>query len=143
VPRGVSPSARRFQLTPPVVREHPIQKQIADVLRIEIAPPGKVSRAGVVWFAIDHANYAGEVPGVRIGRGIIAGIPDTFLLFRGLAHLIEVKADDGELSAAQQSVAAAVLAAGGRVGVARDADETLACIDTWQIPRARRVRAAI
>jgi hypothetical protein len=139
VPRAVSPSARRFTLTPPVVREHPLQKQIADVLRIEIAPPGKVSRAGVVWWSIDHANYAGEVPGVRIGRGIIAGIPDTFLLYRGLAHLVEIKTDDGELSAAQQSVAAAVLVAGGRVGVARDATEVLACIDQWQIPRARRV----
>ena len=131
-----------FRLTAPIVREHPIQKQVADVLRLEIAPPGKVSRFGVVWFAIDHANYAGEVPGVRIGRGIVAGIPDTFVLYRGLAHLIEIKAEDGELSAAQQSVAAAVLASGGRVGVARDATETLACIDQWQIPRNRRVREA-
>ena len=134
--------AKPFRLTAPIVREHPIQKQIADVLRIEIAPAGKVSRAGVVWWSIDHANYAGEVPGVRIGRGIIAGIPDTFVLYRGIAHLIEIKAEDGSLSVAQQSVAAAVLASGGRVGVARDATETLACIDQWQIPRNRRVREA-
>jgi hypothetical protein len=134
--------AKPFRLTAPIVREHPIQKQVADVLRIEIAPPGKVSKAGVVWWSIDHANYAGEVPGVRIGRGIIAGIPDTFVLYRGLAHLIEIKAEDGSLSVAQQSVAAAVLASGGRVGVARDATETLACIDQWQIPRNRRVREA-
>jgi hypothetical protein len=132
--------AKPFRLTAPIVREHPIQKLVADVLRIEIAPPGKVSRAGVVWWSIDHANYAGEVPGVRIGRGIIAGIPDTFVLYRGIAHLIEIKAEDGSLSVAQQSVAAAVLASGGRVGVARDATETLACIDQWQIPRNRRVR---
>jgi hypothetical protein len=131
-----------FRLTAPIVREHPIQKQVADVLRIEIAPPGKVSRHGVVWFSIDHANYAGEVPGIRVGRGIIAGIPDTFVLHRGRAHVIEIKAEDGELSTAQQSVAAAVLAAGGRVGVARDASETLACLDQWEIPRARRVREA-
>jgi hypothetical protein len=131
-----------FRLTAPIVREHPIQKQIADVLRLEIAPPGKVSKAGVVWWSIDHANYAGEVPGVRIGRGIIAGLPDTFLLWRGIAHLIEIKADDGELSDAQQSVIAAVLAAYGRVGVVRDAQETLGCLDQWAIPRNRRVRVA-
>jgi hypothetical protein len=134
--------AKPFRLTAPIVREHPIQKQIADVLRIEIAPAGKVSRAGVVWYSIDHANYAGEVPGVRIGRGIIAGIPDIFVLYRGRAHMIEVKPEDGELSVAQRSVAAAVLASGGRVGVARDATETLACLDEWQIPRNRRVREA-
>jgi hypothetical protein len=32
-----------------VVPEHPLQRQIADALRVEIAPPGKVSRDGVVW----------------------------------------------------------------------------------------------
>lgn len=131
-----------FRLTPPIVREHPLQEQIAKVLRIEIAPPGKVSRAGVVWWSIDHANYAGEVPGVRIGRGIIAGIPDTFVLHRGRAHMVEIKPIDGALSDAQQSVAAAVLASGGRVGVARDWIEVLACLDEWEIPRNRRVREA-
>jgi hypothetical protein len=133
---------RPFRLSAPVVREHPIQSQIARVLTIELAPAGKVSAAGVVWFSIDHANYAGEVPGVRLGRGIIAGILDTFVLWRGLAHMIEIKAADGELSDAQRSVAAAVLASGGRVGVARDATETLACLDQWQIPRKHRVRIA-
>jgi len=128
-----------FRLTAPVVHEHPIQKQICDVLRLEIAAPGKVSKAGVVWWSIDHANYAGEVPGVRVGRGIIAGIPDTFILWRGRTHFIEIKAEDGEVSDAQCSVATAVTVAGGRVGVARDAKETLACLDEWQIPRKRRV----
>ena len=119
--------------------EHSLQRQICDMLRLEIAPPGKVSRQGVVWFAIDHANFAGEVPGLRIGRGIIAGIPDTFILWSGLAFFVEVKTQDGILSDAQQSVMAAVLASGGRVGVVRDAYETLGCLDAWGIPRAHRV----
>ncbi len=87
----------RFRLTPPVVREHPIQKQLCDA-RLEIAPPGKVSRDGVVWWAVDHANYAGEAPGIRVGRGIIAGLPDLFILYRGRAHHPEIKAADGALS---------------------------------------------
>ena len=49
----------------------------------------------------------------------------------------EIKAEAGVLSHAQRSVAAAVLAAGGHVGVARDAEEALACLDAWGIPRAR------
>ena len=131
--------ARTFRLTAPVVPEHPIQRQVCDVMRLELSPPGKVSRHGVVWYAIDHAAYSGEVPGIRIARGIIAGIPDTFVLYRGRAHLIELKTVEGELSDAQQSLCAAVLASGGRVGVARDAWEALACLDEWAIPRARRV----
>jgi hypothetical protein len=132
----------RFRLTAPVVPEHPRQKAIAHMLRLELAPAGKVSRHGVVWYSIDHANYAGEVPGVRLDRGIIAGILDTFLLYAGRAHLIEIKTDAGELSAAQQSVASAVLVAGGKVGIVRDHIETLACLDEWKIPRSGKFRGA-
>lgn len=133
---------RPFRLTAPVVREHPLQKQIADVLRLEIAPAGKVSRHGVVWWCVDHANYAGEVPGIRIGRGIVAGVPDLLILHHGEAFLIEIKADDGEVSEAQRSVLAACLAASCRVAIARDAAEVLRLLDHWNIPRARRVKEA-
>jgi hypothetical protein len=135
-------AARPYRLTAPVVREHPLQKQIADVLRLEIAPPGKVSKHGVVWWCVDHANYAGEVPGIRVGRGIISGIPDLLILHLGAAFMIEIKSDDGVLSDAQRGVLAAVLAARGRVAIARDANEVLEIIDYWKIPRARRVKEA-
>jgi hypothetical protein len=126
----------------PPSAEHERQTAICDALRLEIAPPGKVSKAGVCWFAIDHANYAGEVPGIRIARGIVAGVLDLIFLYRGLAHWIELKTEEGELSLAQQSVATAVLIAGCQVGVARDLGEVLACLDQWKVPRARRVREA-
>lgn len=140
MPMPTSPRRKPFRLVAPVVPEHPLQKQLADILRLELAPPGKVSRHGVVWWAIDHANYAGEVPGIRVGRGIIAGIQDFFILYRGRAHHPEIKTVNGALSEAQQSVCAAVLAAGGRVGVVTDAASLLACLDEWQIPREYRVR---
>ena len=57
---------KRVRIAP--VPEHPLQRQIADALRLEIAPPGKVSRDGVVWWSVDHAAYAGTAPGARIGR---------------------------------------------------------------------------
>ena len=42
-----------------------LQKLIADALRLEIAPPGKVSRHRVVWWSIDHASYAVLSPACR------------------------------------------------------------------------------
>lgn len=128
----------RFQLTPPVVREHPLQEQMTKVLTIEIAPPGRVRR-GAMWYSVDHAAYSGEVPGARIGRGIIAGIPDTFLIYRGRAHYVEVKAADGQLSEHQKEVATAILLGGGLVGIATTVDELLICVDAWNIPRAHRI----
>jgi hypothetical protein len=140
---AVQKAARKpYRLVAPVVREHPSQVTICKVLTMECAPAGKVSEHGVCWFAIDHANFGGEIPGVRIGRGIVAGVADLFLLFRGITHFIEIKAADGQLSDHQRSVAAAVIAAQGRVGVARDWREVLACLDTWQIPRKHRIREA-
>ena len=129
--------SRTLPRRPPVA--HPLQRQIADALRLEIAPPGKVSRDGVVWWSEDHASYAGTAPGARTGRGIVAGVPDLFVLHRGIAHMVEIKTPAGELSDPQQSVMAAVLASGGRVGVVRDADEMLGLLDAWGIPREWRL----
>ena len=134
--------AKPYRLTQPVVPEHSLQKQIADVLRLELAPPGKVSRLGVCWWAVDHAAYSGEVPGIRIGRGVVAGLPDLFFLHRGMSFMVELKTVLGELSDAQRSVCAAMLGSGGRVGVARTVEEVLACLDGWGLPRAHRVQVA-
>ena len=93
----------------------------------------------MVWWSVDHASYSGTAPGARIGRGIVAGVPDLFVLHRGIAHMIEIKMQAGELSDPQQSVMSAVLASGGRVGMVRNADEMLRLLDAWGIPRARRL----
>ena len=127
-----------FRLTSHVP-EHSLQRQIADALRLELAPPGKVSRDGGVWWSVDHAGYSGSAPGARIGRGIVAGVPHLFVLHRGIAHMVEIKTPAGELSDPQRSVMSAVLAGGGRVGVVRDAEEMLGLLDAWGIPRARRL----
>jgi hypothetical protein len=136
------PALKRFQLTMPVVPEHDLQKSIARVLALEIAPAGKVSAAGVCWFSISQENYAGEVPGIRVGRGLVAGVFDMLFLYAGRTFWIELKSRDGIMSDPQRSMAATLLLSGCRIGVARDADEVLGCLDAWQIPRKRRVRVA-
>jgi hypothetical protein len=136
-------SARRqYALTMPVVPEHSIQRTVAGVLRLEIGPEAKISEQGVTWFSIDHANHHGEVPGARVGRGIPPGIFDMVVLYQGRAFWIELKSRDGIVSDPQRSMAATLLLSGCRIGVARDVDEVLACIDAWGVPRKRRVKVA-
>ena len=132
-------SAPKLRLTAPVVREPVLHKQIADTFRLEIAPPGRVSPHGVCWWSVDMAAYAGAVPGIRTGRGCIAGVPDMIVLHRGGAYFLELKAEDGRLSPAQCDVGAAILVCGARYGVVRDAFEAVAHLDAWDIPRAHRV----
>ena len=133
--------ARRtqFKLSMPVVPEHSLQAVLTRTLTLEIAPPGKLSRFGVLWFSIDMANFAGEVPGVRIGRGIIAGVPDVLLFHIGRGFLIELKAEDGQLTEAQMEVIAAATFAGVKCAVADSVDAVLRILDEWSIPRRRRV----
>jgi hypothetical protein len=135
--------ARPFKLTAPVVREHPQHKAIADVLRLELAPAGRLSPHGVVWWSIDMADFGGSVPGTRVARGVCAGVPDLFFLHLGRTFLAEIKALDGILSDAQRSVLSATIGAWGSVAVVRDATDMLACLDQWKIPRAMRIRGTI
>lgn len=129
-----------FKLTAPIVREPVLHKQIADAFRLELAAPGRISKAGVVFWSVDIAAYSGSVPGIRTSRGIIAGIPDMIVLYRGQAFFIEIKADDGLLSPAQCNVGAAILASAAHYGIARSATEALALLDAWGVPRAGRLR---
>lgn len=131
----------RLQLRGLEPAEHEIQGRVCRVLAIEIAAPGRLSAGGVTWFAIDHAHYAG-IPALRVGRGIISGIPDLFLLHAGLTHFVELKrperpdeATHPRLSEAQQWLLPVLAAAGSRIGVARSEWEVLALLDAWQIPR--------
>jgi len=123
-----------------VVREPILHKQIADTLRLELCPPGRISRDGVTWWSVDMAAYAGNVPGIRTARGCIAGVPDMVILHQGSAYFLEVKADDGSVSPMQQVVGVAILLAGARYGVARNPAEALQHLDAWEIPRAHRIR---
>jgi hypothetical protein len=122
------------------VREPILHKQIADTLRLELCPPGRISRDGVTWWSVDMAAYAGVVPGIRTGRGCIAGVPDMIILYKGFAHFLEIKADDGSVSPAQQVVGVAILMAGARYGIARSPGEVVQHLDRWEIPRAHRIR---
>jgi hypothetical protein len=133
----------KLKLTAPPrrpLREFPLQKQIADVLRREIASEGRVSARGVVWFAVDVAMFFGAIPGA--GRGIIEGLPDLWFLYAGRAYLIELKAPGGALSEAQKAFIAAGLCSAVHVGIACSLEQVLALLDSWGVPRAQRIRIA-
>ena len=127
-----------FRLTEPVVREHPRQRAITDLFRLEFCREGHAMAS----ISTDISAYGGEVPGARVGRGVIAGIADMWLLYRGRAYMIEIKADDGIISVPQREMAIAAVSVGCRYGIARNPDEALRLVDEWAIPRAGRTRVS-
>jgi hypothetical protein len=138
--RDKQPTFRLTSPQQPPLREHPLQKQIADALRREIAVEGRVSARGVVWFCVDVAMFFGAIPGA--GRGIVEGLPDLWFLYGGRAYLIELKTPGGALSEAQKAFIAAGLCSAVHVGVACSLEQVLALLDSWGVPRAQRVRIA-
>ena len=134
--------APRLHLAAPVEAEHGIQARICRVLGLEICAPGRLSPQGVTWWCVDIADYAG-VPGTRVARGIVAGIPDMILIYRGRSFFIEIKRPAGtEVSGPQQWLLPVLAAAGSRIGIARDERDVLALLDGWEIPRAHRTTLA-
>jgi hypothetical protein len=125
-----------------VVPKHQRHKRIAGVLALELVPAVRVSRHGVMWYSIDHGASAVLAPNERRALGFVSGQPDIIIVCLGRACMLWIKAEGGMLSDAQQSFITAVSMAGARVGVVRDTAEAIACLDEWQIPRARRVRGA-
>lgn len=128
------------RLRAPVVREPVLHKQIADALAKELAPPGKPSPHGVFWFSVDMAAYSGRVPGIRTGRGCIAGVADIHVYWLGRAFLLELKAADGRLSDAQEQFFVTSTYCGVPIAAVRSLEEVLACLDHWKVPRAHRLR---
>ena len=118
-----------------VVREHPIQRAVCDVLTREIAKPGHVSERGVCWFALDLASYNDRMPYTHIRRGCVSGLSDNWFLWSGRCAVIELKARDGMLGERQQEIAVAFSMVGVPYGVACSDGEVLALLDAWSVPR--------
>lgn len=134
--------APRFALVEEHVREHAEQRAMTKVLTMEIARAGHVSPQGVVWFSLDQSNSHDAVPGIRVGRGICAGVPDVIFLYQGKSYWLELKSRDGCLSDPQRSMAATLLLSGCRIGVATDVDGVLRALDEWGVPRKRMFKVA-
>ena len=138
VKRIASPD--QFRLTVPEPLELDLHRQLAQVLTLEIAPPRRISRHGVIWWASDISNSAMARPGARAAQGIGGGIPDLMFLYASEIYFQEIKRRGaGELSDAQAEFMAQARLAGAPSAICWDIETCLANIDAWKIPRHHRV----
>lgn len=95
---------------PRIGPEHSLQVLVTKAVRAHVP-------AGHFFTGIDRAKPSGRFTHVREkARGIVAGVPDTMLLYPGLpAIFIELKAKGGKVEAGsnQEKVGVAIRAAGG------------------------------
>jgi hypothetical protein len=69
------------------------------------------------------------------GMGAIAGLPDLMILHQGKLYCIELKAEGGRLSEAQERVLIALREAGAMASHAHGLNQALRILEGWQLLR--------
>jgi hypothetical protein len=96
--------------------------------------------AGLVWW---HTPNGGNRSVAEAGRfkalGVKAGVPDVLALHAGRLFALELKAERGRVSEAQEAMLADLEAAGATVAVAFSLDDALATLMRWGLIKGARV----
>lgn len=118
-------------------RAHPeddFHVSLADLLTYGIAPPGVLSREGVVWTSHENRQSGVREGARRKKRGVVAGVPDVQFVFGGRSYWVELKVPGGYPSQVQRALHDALRAAGCEVAVARNLAQVVSALHGWGVP---------
>ncbi len=92
--------------------------------------------ADAFWTTIP-AGGGGLQHGIRQKKkGYKAGMTDILICYRGIAHFLELKSEDGGLSKVQKFIRTVILRAGGKWATAKTLEQVEAALAEWGIPCA-------
>lgn len=118
--------------------EDDIHDALAQFLTVAIAPPGEANGHGVMWWTVEHRNARNAVEGAkRKKRGVVAGLPDVYVLFGGRLLAIELKRPGyapSTVSAAQRKFHAAMKACGATVTIKTSTESVAAFLTACRVP---------
>jgi hypothetical protein len=109
--------------------ERTIQCAIVKALRKHCRP------SQAFWYAIPNGGKRDVITAARLkAEGVVPGAPDLgFVLPRGLAAFLEIKASKGRQSEAQEHIERQIESLGGRYAVAHSVDEAWAVLSAWGV----------
>jgi hypothetical protein len=91
------------------------------------------------WCHVPNGGYRTAVEAAIFkSLGLIPGVPDLLLVYRGQTYGLELKTQGGRLSPTQIATHEWMRQAGAIVETANGIDEALACLELWQLLRLRR-----
>jgi hypothetical protein len=118
-----------------MLREDAIQKAVFQHLRTRGLP-------GIVAFHPKNGgvHQRGRRRGINAGQGVVSGACDVIVIAppNGRVYALELKADRGTLSEAQEKFMADVQRAGGEAGVAYGLDEALQWLEARALLKGQR-----
>jgi hypothetical protein len=109
--------------------ERTIQCAIVKALRKHCRP------SQAFWYAIPNGGKRDVITAARLkAEGVVPGAPDLgFVLPFGLAAFLEIKAEKGRQSVAQEYIEKQIEALGGRYAVAHSVDEAYGILAGWGV----------
>jgi hypothetical protein len=111
--------------------EAAIQRAVFQHLRARGAP-------GIFAFHPANGGYRKPVGAAILkSLGVVAGVPDVFIVHNGCVFALELKADGGRATGAQLACIAALREAGAFTCIAEGLDRALACLEAWGLLRGR------
>jgi VRR-NUC domain len=112
-------------------REDQYQRAIEQQYRLRASP-------NVFMFAVPNGGYRRPIEAAILkSLGVRAGVPDTCWIKDGRAYLLEIKAEGGRLSPAQEQTLIALRAAGAHACHAHGLDQCLQLLEAWGLLRGR------
>lgn len=110
-------------------------KRLEQQLHIAVAKYLALMLPVDAWWTTIPAGGGGARRGAFIkAMGYRKGTPDILIVFRGLAHFVELKADEGKASASQHDAMREIIKAGGHSVICRSIDEVQLALGEWRIP---------
>jgi hypothetical protein len=111
--------------------EQAIQRAVFEHLRARAAP-------GVFAFAVPNGGYRRSIEAAILkSLGVVAGVPDIFIVHNGRCFALELKAEGGGATDKQLACIAALREAGAFTCIAEGLDRALACLEAWGLLRGR------
>lgn len=99
--------------------------------------------AGAVAFAIPNGGFRHKRVAEELrAEGVVAGVPDICIVWRGRVFFIEMKAARGTLRRHQKEMIARLEAAGATCAVARGLDAAIAQLEAWGLLTSQRMERA-
>ena len=109
--------------------EAQLQRSVLDHLRRRGVP-------GIFAFHCPNGGWRSPIEAAIFkSLGLIAGVPDLLLVYRGWLYALELKVRGGRLSPTQAETHKHMREAGAIVATATGIDEALACLELWQLIR--------
>jgi|ERR1700730_9929477 len=111
--------------------EAAIQRAVFEHLRVRAAPR-------VFFFHPANGGYRKPAEAAIFkSLGVVAGVPDVFIVHNGRCFAMELKAEGGRATDKQLACIAALREAGAFVCLAEGLDRALACLEAWGLLRGR------